>query len=264
MPRRLITQLIVIVATSAGSAHAADEPSEGGRGEEVVEAQRAHAVALAHEQRWSDALDLLGRVLSATPDDAEAHYLRAGIHVALAGRDTSRAAIDEAGETVHAYSVGAAHLAAAKIDLERYLTLKPFASDEAAVRAMIVQLTLREEVALSAQAVADRRRTTVATQRTWAYVLGGTGLGVVAASVGLTLLASSSKASIETGGLATSSDISSAASATRTYQGASYVGYGVGGSLVLVAVAMILFGPPALHQAASSTSSVAGAKLFQW
>ena len=29
-----------------------------GRGEEVVEAQRAHAVALAHEQRWSDGFDV--------------------------------------------------------------------------------------------------------------------------------------------------------------------------------------------------------------
>jgi hypothetical protein len=90
----------------------------------------------------------------------------------------------------------------------------------------------------------DAARATAKQTRTWAYIAGGSGLGVLAAGVAFTLLASSSKTSIESGSLATSADIESAASRTSTFQGASYVSYAAGGALLLTGVALLVFGPP--------------------
>jgi hypothetical protein len=126
----------------------------------------------------------------------------------------------------------------------------------------VAQVVQDETKRADDQRMQDVARANAKETRTWAYVAGSAGLGVIAAGVAFTLLASSAKSSIQNGSLATSSDIESAASRTASFQGASYFSYVVGGSLLLTGIGLLMFGPasdPIERQTAMS-----GHGVFRW
>ena len=98
------------------------------------------------------------------------------------------------------------------------------------------------------EADADR-----AARRRTGYWIGGAGLAVVGVGVLSFLVAQGAKSSITSGGLASSSDISSAASSVNTEQVLAYTLWSVGGSAVLAGGALVLFSPSVKRTSAPTT-----------
>jgi hypothetical protein len=70
-------------------------------------------------------------------------------------------------------------------------------------------------------------------------------------------LASQTQSSITSGGLATGSDISAAASRVDTFQGLAAAGLAVGGTALLVGAGLLLFGPSSAAPGQSTAAAAA-------